>query len=129
MRTIKKTSILFGILFVCCLFTNTANAQKITVKGIVKGQTETIAEALNGANIYLNDKSASTTSNRKGEFTFPKALKVGDVLVFSYLGYLNKKVTITEKSTYLTIVLKEDDNEMLGAVATTKRFKSKRKAQ
>jgi len=124
-----STKILITLFFISFLGTSTINAQKVEVKGVVKGKTEEKAEPLNGVNIYLKDKSVYTSSNRKGEFTFHKTLNVGDVIYFSYLGYLKQKVTITKNSTNLTIVLKEDDNEMLGAVGTNKRFSSKRKGQ
>lgn len=124
-----STKILITLFFISFLCTSTINAQKVEVKGVVKGKTEEKAEPLNGVNIYLKDKSVYTSSNRKGEFTFPKTLNVGDVIYFSYLGYLKQKVTITKNSTNLSIVLKEDDNEMLGAVGTNKRFSSKRKGQ
>ena len=129
MKNIKQSKlILLKVVFTFLLFTNYIYSQKIEDKGIVKGETETKAEPLNGVNIYLSDKSEITTSNKKGEFIFPRTLKIGDVLVFSYLGYLKKEIKITEKSSNLVVILKEDDNEMLGAVSKSKRFKSKKKA-
>lgn len=128
MKTSQKITYTLTLFLVCLFLSTTTKAQTITVKGVVKGETAFETEALNGVNIYLKDKSVITTSNKKGEFTFPKALKIGDVLVFSYLGYLKKSVTISEKSTNLNIILKEDDNEMLGALSSGKRYTSKRKA-
>lgn len=124
-----KTAKLLSVLIVLFLTTSIANAQKVEVKGVVKTKTDTQTEVLNGVNIYLKDKSAITTTNRKGVFAFPKALNVGDVLVFSYLGYLKKQVTIKKNSTNITVFLEEDDNEMLGAISANKRFTSKRKSQ
>ncbi len=120
----KPTFLALSLFFTIFLFSNSTNAQ-ITVKGIVKGKTDTEIEALNGANIYLTNKKVATISNRKGEFTFPKKLKIGDVLVFSYLGFVTQKITINANSTFLNIVLEEDENQMLGALSTNKPYKSK----
>ena len=104
---------------------NSANAQ-IKVKGIVKGQTIEKIDVLNGANIFLNGTKIGSISNKKGEFTFPQKLKKGDVLIFSYLGFVKKRIKITENSSYLTVILQEDENQMLGALNSNKRYKSKR---
>lgn len=102
-------------------------AQDIEVKGIVKGKFEEVAEALPEVNIYLKNTNIGTSTDRKGEFTFPRKLKIGDILVFSYLGFKKKEVTIQKTSTYLNIMLQEDNNVLLGATNTNKRYKSKRK--
>lgn len=124
----KSTFLMLSLLFTF-FFTSNIKAQNIQVKGIVKGKAYDKIEALNGANIFLKGTKIGTSSNKKGEFTFPKKLKVGDVLVFSYLGYLKKAVNIKANSTYLTVTLNEDDNEMLGALNSNKRYKSKHKKQ
>ncbi len=129
MKTLKKSTLLtLGLFFTIFLFTNSANAQ-IQVKGIVKGETTEGTEILNGSNIYLSNKKVATVSNKKGEFTFPKELKSGDVLVFSFLGFEKKKVVINASSTFLTVILKEDSNQMLGALGSDKPYKSKRAKQ
>lgn len=104
---------------------SSAIAQDIQVKGIVKGKFEDVAEVLPDANVYLKGTNIGTTADRKGEFTFPRKLKVGDILVFSYLGYKKKEVKIKRTSTYIQVVLEEDDNVLLGASNSNKRFKSK----
>lgn len=134
MKTTKSISshkplFLMLSLLLFAFISSSTQAQSIEVKGIVKGKTEIETEVLNGANIFLNGTSVGTTSNKKGEFTFPKRLQTGDILVFSYLGFVKKKVTINKNSTYLTIVLNEDDNQMLGALNTGKIYKSKQKKQ
>ncbi|PQJ78139.1 carboxypeptidase-like regulatory domain-containing protein [Polaribacter porphyrae] len=124
--TIKNNKLLLcGLFFSLFLLSNTAIAQ-IQVKGIVKGKTETEIEVLNGASIYLKGTNVGTSSNKKGEYNFPQQLKVGDVLVFTYLGYLKKSIKIKENTSTLNVTLIEDDNQMLGALNTNKRFKSKR---
>ncbi|WP_397446030.1 carboxypeptidase-like regulatory domain-containing protein [Polaribacter sp. R77954] len=122
----KSTAILFGLFLSFCLSSNNFYGQEITVKGIVKGQSFETVEILNGANIFLKDTKTGTSTNKKGEFTFPKKLNIGDVLEISYLGYVKKRVTIKPNSSFLNITLQEDDNQMLGALNSNKRYKSKR---
>lgn len=129
MKTLKKTTLLtLGLFFTIFLLSNSASAQ-IKVKGVVKGETTNGTEALNGANIYLSNKKVATISNKKGEFTFPQELKKGDIIVFSFLGFEKKRVVIDANSTFLTVTLKEDDNQMLGALGSNKPYKSKRPKQ
>ncbi|WP_439128887.1 carboxypeptidase-like regulatory domain-containing protein [Polaribacter sp.] len=124
--TSKHSKLFFLVLFFSLfLVSSSANAQK-KIKGIVKGQTEINKEALNGANIYLKGTTIGTSTNKKGEFTFPKTLKVGDILVFTYLGFVKKSIKIKENTRTLNVTLLEDSNQMLGALNSNKRYKSKR---
>ena len=125
----KSKSFLVSVFFALFLITTSVSAQKLDIKGIVKGKTFEKTEVLNGANIFLKGTKTGTSSNRKGEFTFPRKLNVGDVLEISYLGYLKKRIKITANSKFLNIILQEDDNEMLGALNNNKRYKSKRLKQ
>jgi hypothetical protein len=125
----KSKSFLVSVFFAFFLITTSVSAQKVDIKGIVKGKTFEKTEVLNGANIFLKGTKTGTSSNRKGEFTFPRKLNVGDVLEISYLGYLKKRIKITANSKFLNIILQEDDNEMLGALNNNKRYKSKRLKQ
>ncbi|RCS28188.1 hypothetical protein DUT90_02475 [Polaribacter sp. WD7] len=128
--TLQKPTLLLWSLFLSFfLFSNTSLAQEILVKGVVKGLVESETELLDGANVYLKNANESTTTNKKGEFTFPKKLKKGDILVFSYLGFEKQNIKIKEDTSFLTVLLKEEDIEMLGALNSEKRFKSKRAKQ
>ncbi len=128
--TLQKSTFTFlSLFFALFFFSSIAQAQEITVKGIVKGNVETEIEPLMEASVYLKGTNFATTTNKKGEFTFPKKLKKGDILVFSYLGYLKKQIKISEKSTFITVVLEEESIEMLGALNSNKRYKSKRPKQ
>ena len=66
------------------------------------------------------------TTNAKGEFTFPKLLSVGDILIISYIGYDKIEVPIKASTTTLDIVLTEDLIEFVGAPSSEKPYKSKR---
>ncbi len=93
-----------------------------TIKGIVsneEGPLETASIRLKGSNI-------GTVSNSKGEFTFPKSLKTGDVLLISYLGYDTIEIKIKDDTTFIRPMLTEDLIEFVGALNTDKPYKSKR---
>ncbi|WP_299105416.1 carboxypeptidase-like regulatory domain-containing protein [uncultured Winogradskyella sp.] len=94
-----------------------------TIKGVVSDETETLL----GVNIVLEGTTTGTTTNEKGEFTFPKKLKTGDVLLFSYLGYETQKVEIKDNTTFIELKLTIDSVTMIGALDSGKPYKSKRK--
>ena len=128
-----KTTLLNNSKFTCiafCVsfffFTSTLQAQEIQVTGIVKGKTFENSELLNGVNILLKGTRTGTTTNRKGEFIFPKKLKPGDILIFSYLGLATQNIKIKENSSVLNITLVEDDSQIFGALNNNKRYSSKK---
>ena len=124
----RPAAILFAV--IGFLFYSTSiNAQDIQVKGIVKGKSEDVIEILSGANVYIKGTTIATSTNKKGEFTFPRKLKSGDILIFSYLGYERKSVRIRTNTSFLSVILEEDDNEIVGAPRSDQRFKSKQKTQ
>ncbi len=125
----KPVSITLGLFLLLFLISSSLQAQEIQVKGIIKGETFEKTEILKGANIFLKGTKTGTSSNKKGEFSFPQKLKIGDVLEISYLGFFKKRIKIKENSTYLKITLQEDDNQMLGALNSNKPYKSKRPKQ
>ena len=81
---------------------------------------------LPGASILLKGTVIGTDSDFEGKFTFPKLLKPGDILVFSYLGFETVEIIIKENSSFLKILMKESDYGILGAVSAEKVHKSKR---
>ena len=108
--------------------TNAVKATEITVnERTVKGLVSDENEPLLGVNIVLEGTRTGTTTNEKGEFTFPKKLKTGDVLLFSYLGYETQKVEIKEDTTFIELKLTIDSVTMIGALDSGKPYKSKRK--
>ncbi|MBC3845309.1 carboxypeptidase-like regulatory domain-containing protein [Winogradskyella echinorum] len=100
-----------------------ASINERTIKGIVSDDTQ----PLNNVNITLKGTKIGTTTNEKGEFTFPKKLKTGDILLFSYLGYEKQEIEINDKTSFIKLVLTEDLIEMIGALDSNKPYKSKRK--
>ena len=93
-----------------------------TIKGIISDEKGPI----DGATVILKGTKIGTASNNKGEFTFPKPLKVGDILLITYLGYENQELKIDEKTSLYEIMLTEDVIEFTGAPNTNKPYKSKR---
>ena len=95
----KFTCIAFCVSFF--FFTATLQAQEIEISGTLKGKTYDKTTLLDGVNILLKGTKTGTTTNKKGEFTFPKKLKAGDILVFSYLGLAKQNIKIKENSSVL----------------------------
>ena len=96
-------------------------AQK-TVKGVISNELG----PLESVSIILKGTNTGTATNEKGEFTFPKLLSVGDILIISYIGYDKIEVPIKASTTTLDIVLTEDLIEFVGAPSSEKPYKSKR---
>ncbi len=102
-----------------------ASQNERTIKGII-----TNAEGpVESASIVLKGAEVGTVSDKNGEFTFPKPLKTGDVLLISYLGYDTIEVKIKANTTFIKQMLSEDLIEFVGALNTNKPYKSKRKRQ
>ena len=97
---------------------------------IVKGIISDEEGFLPGANILLKGTTIGTTTNFDGEFTFPKPLQKGDILIVSYLGYKTENVVVKEEKLSLklnyTLELKQDSCIIMGKVASKEIFKTKR---
>lgn len=93
-----------------------------TIKGIVSNNEG----PLESASVILKGTNIGTTTNAKGEFTFPKPLNNGDVLLVSFLGYETINVKIKDDTTFLRLTMTEDLLEFVGALNTDKPYKSKR---
>ncbi|MGV9004425.1 SusC/RagA family TonB-linked outer membrane protein [Flavobacterium sp.] len=79
----------------------TGSAQSVAVHGTV-----TDAQGvLPGVNVQLKNKTVSTLTDGEGKFTIPA--EVGDVLVFTYLGYKEVAVAVDSRTNY-TVTLEED---------------------
>lgn len=97
------------------------NAKTLTVKGIVSDEKEPLL----GVNIILKDTRIGTNTDINGEFTFPKMLKKGDVLLFSYLGYKTQTLVIKDDTTFINLILSEDEIECFGDLADDVPYTSK----
>ena len=107
--------------------------QQRTQKGrILKGIVVENGEALPGVTVQLKGTRRGTETNENGIFQFPLNLMNGDVLVFSFLGMETQEVTITSKTTFLRVTMKEDSEVLelivLDAPQTSQLYKSKKSA-
>lgn len=101
----------------------------ITVKGTVIASSDKLP--LPGVNIILEGTAIGTQTNFDGEFTFPKKLKKGDVLIFSFVSMKSQKIIIQDEKTATNVALKVDmtscDLILMGKVATKEIYKSAKK--
>ena len=118
----------FALLMMLSVSVNTLFAQtpaqqtERTITGVISNQEG----PLESASVILKGGTTGTTTNSKGEFTFPKALKTGDVLVVTYLGFLTQEVKIKDGVDVIRLTLSEDLYEFSGAPNSDKPYKSKR---
>ncbi|MGC3947811.1 MAG: carboxypeptidase-like regulatory domain-containing protein [Chryseolinea sp.] len=81
--------------------------------GIVKDED---GNALPAVNVLLKGTDKGTSTDAEGRFSFPVQLKVGDVLLFSFVGYETVEYTIA--STDETVIeMKMEYEIMMGTVA------------
>ncbi|SMC62118.1 SusC/RagA family TonB-linked outer membrane protein [Cellulophaga tyrosinoxydans] len=85
-------------------FTTISWSQEFTINGNVKDSN--INDVLPGVNVVVKNQTRGTTSDFDGNFTLDK-IKVGDVLVFSYIGYTTKEIAI-KNANFLNLTLDED---------------------
>lgn len=96
---------------------------------IVKGNVSDGTNPIPGVNIILQGSTIGTVTDGDGNFAFPKKLKKGDALIFSYLGYKSQKVVMKNESSAAKIDLKLDmeldEVVIMGDVATKRVYKSR----
>lgn len=81
---------------------------------------------LPGLSIVLKGTKIGTATDFDGKYTFPEKLNEGDVLVFSFLGYSPKKVTIAKDQKILNVVMEAELVELMGAIDTNRSYKSRK---
>lgn len=75
-----------------------------TVKGVVKEKSS--GEPLPGVSVVVKNTTRGTETDFDGNFSIEK-VKAGDILVFRYLGYSNKEVTI---NTNFNLIIELDES-------------------
>lgn len=75
-------------LVVCILFLSLAGHAQSQSGYSIQGRVilEEDNTSLAGVNIYLKNTSIGVATDSNGQFTFPRLLNTGDVIVFSFLG-------------------------------------------
>ena len=125
-KGIKKPVTRIVIILIVLGFSNVTFAQNLidqTIKGVVSDENGPLDQVA----VTLKDTDIRTITDKKGMFTFPKALKENDVLVFSHLGYHPQEVTIKKDAPFVKVQLDSETIEILGALQSNKPYKSKRK--
>ncbi len=80
-----------------------ANAQSLTLKGKVIASADKLP--LPGVGVKIKGSSSGTTTDAEGNFAITS--KAGDVLVFSFIGFKDKQVTVGS-SNNITVRLETD---------------------
>lgn len=100
----------------------TSSKDKVTIKGTV---IDEINEPLTGATISIKGGTTGTIADIDGNYSLQAAK--GDVLVFSFLGYMSKEVIIGN-NTVIDIKLDADSKELDAVVVTALGIKRSEKA-
>lgn len=107
--------------------TKKINSSDVAQQGrIIKGVITNEDGPLESASIILKGTNIGTTTDANGEFTFPKPLNTGDVLLVTYLGFEPQELKIKNNSDVIKLQLTEDLVEFIGALNTDTPYKSKR---
>ena len=96
----KKNVLLIFLVF--C--TNLIHSQDFTITGSVKDVS--LKEPLPGVNVIVKNTVNGTTTDFDGNFTLPN-INNGDVLVFSYLGFVTTE-RVVSNATDISIFMQED---------------------
>jgi vitamin B12 transporter len=113
----RKISLLTVLIFLLKII----NAQTI-VSGIVRDNKE----AVSGATIAIKDSYDGATSDSTGRFRFKTTEKGEQILVVSAIGYKTseQKINLNGTTQSLTIILKQQINEMTAVVITAGAFEA-----
>ncbi len=105
-------------LFVVFMGAQTFAQTSHTIRGIVTSADDN--QPVPGANIYLKSlSSVGTFSDANGKFEFQRALKVGEVLVFSFIGLKTTEYVVTDQSEGLVaIAMPFDALQMVDEILT-----------
>lgn len=99
-----------------------SNSYAIQINGLVRDAS---GQPLIGVSVQVKGTKTGTTTNRNGQFTISADL--GDVLIFSYIGFNTKEVTLSSPAS-LNVLLDEDSKQLGEVVVTALGIKKERKA-
>ena len=94
---------------------------------IIKGRVISSEDgsALPGVNVYLKNSQVGIATDADGQFEFPQKLKTGDVLVFSFIGFVTKEIIVEDQITNLNIAMEFDSFITLGEVTVDEPYVAK----
>lgn len=99
-----KKYLLYGLLF--ALLPLQLFAQNRVIRGVV---VDANGEELIGVTVQIKGTTNGTTTNFEGKYTL--SASEGDVLKFSYIGFVSKEFTVGQES-HLDVILEEDAEEL-----------------
>jgi len=105
---------------------NILKQENYTIKGIVLDDQN---QPLPGTNVVLKRTDIGVVTDFDGKFKFSEPLKIGDTLIFSYLGFDQKEYVVTKKPTNIvdvTITFDATDIILMGDVAVEGVYSSKK---
>ena len=92
---------------------------QIEVKGLVTEEINGIETPIVGANVYWSGTTIGAISNEKGEFVIPFTAK-NKFLVFSYIGYQEKIITVTKAGIVNVNLIESNDLDTVVVTAESK---------
>ena len=116
----KLSSILSFLLLLCI---TTAYAQEKTIAGEVLDES---GLPLPGVNIIVKNTINGTQTDFDGKYTINAS--IGQVLVYSYVGFNSQEVTITDSTNTINVTLNEDSSTLEEVVVTAQGIKREKKA-
>ncbi|WNH11966.1 SusC/RagA family TonB-linked outer membrane protein [Thalassobellus suaedae] len=102
-KNFKTKAFVFTLISLFCFSVSYGQSKKVT------GSVTSAGEPLLGVNIKVKNTNQGAVTDFDGNFEINASAK--DVLVFSYLGYQNKEVTVGDNKV-LKIVLQEDASKL-----------------
>ncbi len=120
MKFLKLLSI-----FTFLLFCQTTIFAQVTIKGKVTDENN--GEELIGASIVIEGTGVGTVTDYDGSYSLKIKAELPVNVVFSYIGYQDKIVSVTE-STKLDVMLGEAANVLETALVKSQRISDKQKA-
>lgn len=104
LRASRKITFFFLLAFILHLIVLPALAQNSRVTGVVKDKQ---GNPVSAVSVNIKGSAAGTTTNDKGEYALDVPSTGTTVLVFSFVGYLDKEETVRGRSS-INIVLQEN---------------------
>jgi TonB-linked SusC/RagA family outer membrane protein len=89
-----KHYLLYGILILVCCQSNIAIGQALTVKGVVRDETNS---PLPGVNVVVKGTTGGTITDSDGRYSL-NGPNGSSVLVFTFIGYADQEVTVADRT-------------------------------
>ena len=115
MINFRKSNKFFQTLFLPFLVSSAVFAQQRTISGMI---SDTEGNPLVSANVVIKGSSVGSIADIDGKFSL--TVSSGDVLVFSFIGYQSKEITVAE-SNVINVSLMSDDQQLSEVVVVGSR--------